>query len=138
MAGAMIGEGTSYPNLTYTDKHGYDFLENSNLFGGELIMSNIGSIGKIFVVPHLNKPMTLAPNCVMLRFAEESHRDYLLHFLRSPLGFSELMSITSGTAMKKFNKTDLKTIPIPLPPLSEQKRIVTKIEELMALVDGMK
>ena len=31
-------------NLTYTDEHGYNFLENSNLFGGELILSNIGSI----------------------------------------------------------------------------------------------
>ena len=38
-------------NLTYTDKHGYEFLENSNLFGGELILSNIGSIGKVFIVP---------------------------------------------------------------------------------------
>ncbi len=40
-------------NLTYTDQHGYEFLSNSNLFGGELILSNIGSIGKVFIVPYL-------------------------------------------------------------------------------------
>ena len=121
--------------LTYTTKHGYDFLENSNLFGGELIMSNIGSIGKIFIVPFLNHKMTLAPNSIMIRFIEEEHRDYLYHFLKSPLGYRELISITSGTAMLKFNKTDLKTIFIPIPPFHEQTCIVKAIETAFAQLD---
>ena len=122
-------------NLTYTTQHGYEFLENSNLFGGELVLSNIGSIGKVFIVPKLNRKMTLAPNSVMIRLTDERLRDYLYHFLLSPQGYTELLAITSGTAMKKFNKTDLKTILIPLPPLEEQKRIVAKIEELMPFVE---
>lgn len=122
-------------NLTYTTKHGYEFLSNSNLFGGELVLSNIGSIGKVFVVPKLEKKMTLAPNSVMIRLTDDQLRDYLYFFLLSPLGFNELVSITSGTAMKKFNKTDLKTILVPIPPLEEQKRIVAKIEELMPFIE---
>lgn len=118
-------------NLTYTDKHGYEFLSNSNLFGGELILANIGSIGKVFIVPHLNQPMTLAPNSVMVRLISEEHRDYLYYFLLSSVGLQELQAITSGTAMPKFNKTDLKSILIPVPPLAEQKRIVAKIESLL-------
>ena len=122
-------------NLTYTTQHGYEFLENSNLFGGELILSNIGSIGKCFIVPCLDYKMTLAPNAVMVRLLLDEQRDYLYHFILSPQGYSELMSITSGTAMKKFNKTDLKTILVPVPPLAEQRRIVAKIEELLPLID---
>ena len=122
-------------NLTYTTKHGYDFLENSNLFGGELILSNIGSIGKCFIVPKLDCKMTLAPNSVMIRLTDERLRDYLYNFILSPQGFMALTSITSGTAMKKFNKTDLKTILIPVPPLEEQTRIVNKIEELQQYID---
>ena len=122
-------------NLTYTDQHGYEFLKNSNLFGGELILSNIGSIGKCFVVPKLNIKMTLAPNSVMVRLVNDEQRDYLYYFILSPLGYQELLDITSGTAMKKFNKTDLKSILVPVPPLSEQKRIVAKIEELLPLID---
>ena len=30
--------------LVYTDRHGYEFLANSNLFGGELILPNIGAL----------------------------------------------------------------------------------------------
>lgn len=122
-------------DLTYTDQHGYEFLSNSNLFGGELILSNIGSIGKVFIVPKLNCKMTLAPNSVMIRLTDERLRDYLYRFLLSPLGFDELMNITSGTAMKKFNKTDLKTILVPIPPIEEQARIVARIDELMAKID---
>ena len=122
-------------NLTYTDKHGYEFLENSNLFGGELILSNIGSIGKVFIVPDLNCKMTLAPNSVMIRLTNNEYRDYLYYFLQSPTGYEELEAISTGVAMLKFNKTDLKTIYLPLPPLTEQKRIVEAIEIAFAQLD---
>lgn len=122
-------------NLTYTTEHGYHFLENSNLFGGELILSNIGSIGKCFIVPDLGTKMTLAPNAIMLRLVNDSYRDYLYNFILSAQGYKELVEISSGTTMKKYNKTDLKKILIPVPPLMEQHRIVAKIEELLQYVD---
>ena len=122
-------------NLTYTDKHGYEFLENSNLFGGELILSNIGSIGKVFIVPDLNCKMTLAPNSVMIRLTNNEYRDYLYYFLQSPTGYEELKAISTGVAMLKFNKTDLKTIYFPLPPFAEQKRIVEAIEIAFTQLD---
>ena len=93
-------------DLTYTDKHGYEFLENSNLFGGELILSNVGSIGKIFIVPKLKRRMTLAPNSIMVRLWNEEHRDWLYYFFQSPLGLGLLYEISSATAIRKFNKTD--------------------------------
>ena len=119
-------------DLTYTDKHGYEFLSNSNLFGGELLLSNIGSIGKVFIVPKLNKRMTLAPNSIMVRHYDDSQRDWLYYFFLSPVGQEVLLSISSSTTQAKFNKTQLKGVLVPLPPLAEQKRIVDKIEEIFA------
>ena len=125
-------------NLTYTDKHGYDFLSNSNLFGGELILSNVGSVGKCFIVPKLPCKMTLAPNAVMVRMMEDAGKEYLYYFLISSQGFMELNAISTGVAVKKFNKTALKKLLIPLPPLAEQKRIVAKLEELLPLCEQSK
>ncbi|MCI6608816.1 MAG: restriction endonuclease subunit S [Bacilli bacterium] len=122
-------------NLTYTNQHGYEFLENSNLFGGELILSNIGSIGKVFIVPKLNMKMTLAPNSIMVRLIDNSLIMYLYYFLLSSQGYKELDSISTGIAMKKFNKGGLKTILIPVPPLEEQKRIVAKLDVIFAELD---
>ena len=125
-------------DLTYTDKRGYDFLKKSVLYGGELILSNIGSIGKVFRVPHLNKPMTLAPNSIMIKCYRETDYDLLYYYFLSPFGTEQLYSITTGTAVKKFNKTDLKAICLPLPPLSEQQRIVDRIESLFSKLDEAK
>ena len=125
-------------SLTYTDKHGYEFLSKSVLYGGELILSNIGSIGKVFRVPYFKRPMTLASNSVMIKCLHEQDYDWLYHFFLSPIGFEELMSITTGTAVLKFNKTDLKTILLPVPPYAEQHRIVDRIESLFAKLDEAK
>lgn len=41
------------------------------------------------------------------------------------------------TTIKYLNKTKLESIPIPIPPLSEQQRIVAKLDELMAYCDEL-
>ena len=50
----------------FTDKKGYNFLKKTALFGGEIILANVGSIGNVYKVPSYNKPMTLAPNTCLL------------------------------------------------------------------------
>lgn len=121
-------------DLTFTDKHGYDFLSNSNLFGGELILSNVGSIGKVFIVPSLNRPATLAPNAIMVRCIFSSCISWLYNLFKSEFGLKILLSISTATAIKKFNKTDFKNLVIPIPPLTEQARIVAEIEKFEPLI----
>ena len=122
--------------LVYTDRHGYEFLANSNLFGGELILPNIGaSIGKVFIVPNLGKRMTLAPNSIMVKCFEEMHKKWLQHLFLSPFGQEQLRIISSSTAQGKFNKTDLRSLYIPVPPQKEQLRILNEVESLFHLVE---
>ena len=90
-------------DLVYTDQHGYDFLAKSNLFGGELIFSNVGSIGKIFIVPELNQKMTLAPNAIMVRFHNDKQQKWFYYLFSSTTGQSLLDSITSATAIGKWH-----------------------------------
>ncbi|MFD5174092.1 restriction endonuclease subunit S, partial [Bacillus mycoides] len=52
--------------FTYVNKDGYEFLKKSKLFGGEIIISNVGAnAGTVFRVPKLDIPMTLGPNSIM-------------------------------------------------------------------------
>ncbi|MCI5635583.1 MAG: restriction endonuclease subunit S, partial [Sarcina ventriculi] len=125
-------------NLTYTDESSYKFLSNSNLFGGELILSNIGSIGKVFKVPYLNKPMTLASNTIMIKFTNDDLVDYVYYYLKSEYGQKALKSISSGTSMLKFNKTQLKTLPLPIPPFEIQNKIVQVLDKAQELIDKRK
>lgn len=120
--------------LTYTDRRGYDFLKNSNLFGGELILSNIGSIGKVFKVPYLNRPMTLASNTVMIKTSTVELTDYLYYYFLSPAGYKSLLSISSGTSMLKFNKTELKKLEVPVPDLYKQRCIIAVMDKISKLI----
>ena len=123
-------------SLTYTDRRGYDYLSKSKLFGGELLLSNIGSVGKVFRVPYFDRPTTLASNSIMIRCKEELYYKWLYYFFLSPIGNQMLNGITTGTTMKKFNKTGLRGLIISVPGDDEKKRIVTRIEELFSELDN--
>jgi type I restriction enzyme S subunit len=58
---------------------------------------------------------------------------FLLHYLNI---FDYGESIT-GTTRLKLNQSRMKTIPVPIPPLEEQKQVVAKVEELMRLCDEL-
>ena len=123
-------------DLSYIDKESYDFLDKSRLYGGELMLSNIGaSIGKVFKIPYFDFPMSLAPNSIIHKFHYDSTSDFFEYVFRSFVGQDYLQRLTAGTAMPKFNKTELKQMLVPLPTLTEQERIIAKIKELLSIVD---
>ena len=49
----------------------------------------------------------------------------------------DLKPYVTGTAQPKMNQAKMNSIPVALPPLAEQRRIVTKVDELMALCDRL-
>lgn len=64
---------------------------------------------------------------------------FLLYFLKSDYLINYGIQNFKGTAgQKRFSPPALKVCSIPIPPLEEQKRIVSKVEELFALIDAMK
>lgn len=121
---------------SYIDKESYDFLKKSQLFGGELILPNIGaSIGKAFIMPDLGMPMSLAPNSIMLKFTDPIINKYFSFIIKSSYGYKLLNKTQGGSATAKFSKTDLRSLVVPIPPLSEIKRIVQKLEEILPLCE---
>lgn len=60
--------------------------------------------------------------------------DYLMYFVNS----ISLVKYVTGTAQPKMNQEKMNSIPVALPPLEEQKRIVAKIEELLPLCERLK
>ena len=49
----------------------------------------------------------------------------------------DLKPYVTGTAQPKMNQAKMNSIPVALPPLAEQHRIVAKVDELMALCDRL-
>lgn len=113
----------------YTDKKGYDFLKKSKLRPGDIIMANVGSVGKVFQVPDLSYPMTLAPNAILLR-SKAANNAFLFEFLRSDYGQNLVRKMTTPGVQNKINKTDFKKITIRLPKKEIQDKWASLFESL--------
>lgn len=60
-----------------------------------------------------------------------------LQFIELHINAINLERYVTGSAQPKMNQAKMNSIPIPLPPLAEQRRIVAKVDELMAWVDAL-
>lgn len=80
------------------------------------------------------------PDLMMkIRIASEIDLNYAYYAMSSESSRDYLRSRASGTSstMPKINQLTLRSLPIPLPPLPEQRRIAAKIAQLMALCDTL-
>lgn len=116
-------------NFVYIDNHAYEFLSKSKLFGGEIIISNVGAnVGTVFKCPYLDKKMSLAPNSIMLKTL--GNDDFYYYWFRSRNGQHSLKSIVTGSAQPKFNKTNFRDLEIPVPPIDIQDKIVAILKSI--------
>ena len=120
-------------NLLYVDKEQYDKLNSGKLFQNDLVVCIRGSLGKFCIYPF--DIGAIASSLVILRRFGEINNDFLALYIQSPLFFDEIRKYDNGTAQPNLSAKDLSDFFLPIPPLSEQKRIVAKIEELLPYIE---
>jgi type I restriction enzyme S subunit len=108
-------------------KHSYDFLKKSHLYGGEVIISNVGDVGSVHRVPYLDEHMVAGNNVIFIQSADSWITDYLYLYFLSNIGQHALSTITSGSAQQKFNKTDFRAIELPIISKNFVKKNLTPI-----------
>ena len=112
----------------FIDQHSYEFLSKSTLYGGEIIISNVGDVGSVFLCPKLDGRMTLGNNIIMLKPEDNHLRYYLYIWFKYLQGQALIQGIKGGSAQPKFNKTDFKNTSVLIPP----KDILTRFHETVA------
>lgn len=113
----------------YITKKSYEFLDKTKLFGGEIIISNVGAnAGTVFKTPYLKYKMSLGPNSILLKTKENDKFYY--YWFKSIYGQFSLESIKTGSAQPKFNKTDFRKLLVPVPNILEQNRISNILNNL--------
>ena len=115
--------------FVFIDQKAYEFLSKSQLFGDEIIISNVGAnVGTVFKCPHLKYKMSLAPNSIMVKF--KGINDFYYYWLTSPIGQFSLKTIVAGSAQPKFNKTNFREMMVPAPDLTTQRKIAAVLSVL--------
>ena len=123
-------------NLLCLSDEQFNKLGSGKLEKDDVVVCIRGSLGKhgrypfekgaiasslVILRPHLNIPLL---------------SDFIMMYLDSPLFFSEIKRYDNGTAQPNLSAKSLEMFFVPLPPLSEQKRIVDKLNEVSSHTDS--
>lgn len=115
----------------YITKHAYDFLTKSKIFGGELIMSKIGNAGKLYLMPEITRPCSLAMNLFLIRLDEsKASNKYVYRYLKSMRGEIQIQSKLKGAATQTITKESVRSLKIPKLSREIQDYFVSKLEDV--------
>ena len=101
----------------------------------DILFSSVGSIGSVIVYNEDYK-LTFQRSVTVIGTRINSY--YLRIVLLSPYCQFIFKTQSSGTAQKGFYIRQVNNLLIPLPPLAEQKRIVEKLDNVLANIDELK
>jgi type I restriction enzyme S subunit len=113
----------------YITAERYAELESFSVRAGDFLISCSGSLGRITQVPAKYEEGVI--NQALLRVRVDPtliDATYFLHLVRSPYFQSQILANSTGSAMVNVKGVrELKAIPVPLPPLDEQRQIVSDL-----------
>ncbi|HFX3788834.1 TPA: restriction endonuclease subunit S [Enterococcus faecium] len=113
----------------YTDKQGFDFLSKSVVYKDDILMSDRGTIGKFFLVPQLDKPMTLSSNAVLLR-STKNDNNFIYYMLNTSNISNQIIVRTTPGVQPMISKTEFKKINTRIPNIQEQQKIGSFFKQL--------
>ena len=100
-----------------------------------ILISCIGDLGKLGIA---GTQLSTNQQINSVTCFDEIHYKFAYYFFQSSIFSLWLEANNSATIIKIINKGRLSKAPFLLPPLNEQKRIVSKIEELFSKIDSTK
>jgi len=132
----VINNDPSYGDY-YINEEKFQELESCAIAPGDILISLVGTIGKILILPEGCEPGIINPRLVKLSLNKKIFPRYIELYLMTPIAKKIMSEESHGGTMDILNLKILKNLPVILPPLAEQHRIIEKVDALMALCDAL-
>ncbi|TCP19482.1 type I restriction enzyme S subunit [Scopulibacillus darangshiensis] len=124
--------GVDLSNITYVTEEVHNIIyDRCNPEYGDVLLIKDGATTGVVTVNNVHEPFSLLSSVALLKAPSMICTPYIVYILRSDLFYRNIRKQMKGTGITRVTLKQIAPIVIPLPPLSEQKRIVDKIEELL-------
>ena len=125
-----------FSNTRYVPQDYFDTLSNERIAQrGDILFTVTGSYG-IPIKVECDEKFCFQRHIALIKLMLDW--DYIFYVLNSPTIKLQCDTVATGTAQRTVGLKSLRNLMIPLPPLAEQKRIVERVEELLAMCERLK
>jgi len=125
-----IGDVEFRDAKSHISQEHFETLRKHQIYAGDLVIAGMGeSLPRACMIPEYVGNAIVKADCI--RFKPNPHiadAKYLLFALNSETVKKLVAKIVHGIGRPRMNQQEIKAIPIPLPPLEEQRRIVREVE----------
>jgi type I restriction enzyme S subunit len=105
----------------------------------DILVSRAGSVGYNFrIKDDVPFPAVFASYLIRFKAYDPITAEYIDYFLKSREYWNQISDFAAGIAIPNVNASKLEELILPLPPLAEQRRIVAKLDAVMAKVEANK
>ena len=130
-----IGEdGWRNGNTKYTTYSHAATLERSCVKPGSIVIAKMMPAGRAIIVPNLEQDYILSSDAVKFLPHPCLDKDYLVFAINSPAFRDQVIAEAHGVTRVRTSLRKLQTYLLPIPPIEEQKRIVSRLQDVFPLV----
>lgn len=112
-------------------------LKEYRLMQGDIVLGRRGEMGRCATVDEMEEGWLCGTGSILIRLKKQMNALFYNFFLASPLNVRYLEDNATGTTMKNLNEKIVANIPVPVPTLAEQERIVAEIESRFERADAL-
>lgn len=114
-------------------------LKRHSFKAGDVLITKLGEpLGLACIAPNRLEFGIIVADIVRARPYIEVSNKFMTYLLNSRVVIEQISKHTKGSTRARINLSVIRNLDIPIPPLAEQKRIVEKLDSLLAQVDTIK
>jgi type I restriction enzyme S subunit len=134
----VYNDGLRLTDVVFIDEPTHQRMAGTRVLPCDLLLNITGgSIGRCAKVPADFHEANVSQHVAIIRVGMPGTEDFIHALILSPYFQSFVDTRQTGAGRGGLPKNRMDSIPVALPPLAEQHRIVAKIDELMALCDQL-
>ena len=128
--------GIELNNISYVSKNIHnEIYARCNPEKGDILYIKDGATTGVVTLNNLDEQFSLLSSVALIKPNKYISNKYLLYYLQSPLCYDSVRGSMKGVGITRITLKQIEKWELPLPPLSEQERIVCQIENWLSLID---
>lgn len=132
IGGTDFYNGTvSLDNIWFVSEERYAMDANIQVEENDVLVTKDGTIGKIALVPHLEKPATLNSGVFVFRTKNGLTRQFLYHVLISSIFREFIDTLAAGSTIKHLYQKDLKNFSFSMPTDEAEQEAIASVLNTM-------